>query len=166
MSKDEQIKRLKENLCEQQFLHPSDVKLIVAAGLENLVSLAPGGGWHSPKGIWPDKIYRIHRNYTPAPDVPVFDGYELCEVTEDGDGLIKFKCLEEDKLPLDGDGDLMPIDMAPRFGCCGYVFKEAPKTMHCVSAIFVDGEGNFNWIAHGDYKPATLGWVAFRSEQK
>ena len=120
--------------------------------------------------------YQLKSDYQPQPDTPVFEGYVLCEVKEDEDGWIKFDChgIMGDRLPVPDDDPLVPIDMAPRFGCCGYVPKEKIRNEHIMlnaPFCYVDRTLNY-WSVEltkqelkVGYIPATLGWVAFKETE-
>ena len=109
------------------------------------------------KTLFEGNIYRIHRNYTPISDVPVFEGYVLKEVTKNDLGELVFENRNSNK---------MGIDFVARYGCCGYNFKEAPNKLWDSPSAFVhDVQGLTNEVSteslKNGWKPATLKYVAF-----
>ena len=157
----EQIERLKENLMRISRMPQSDVLFLKSIPLDSLVFLGwSSGTWDGPSTSYDfvsSGIYRIHRNYTPAPEKPVFEGYELCEVFVDSMGMFKYYA---------ANGTEHYIDCAPVYGCYGYVFKEDTSRRFNSPIMFVNERGHFNTECLNGYKPATLGWVAFKEEQK
>lgn len=165
-SKAEQIKRLQGNMLRTCRMSQSDKNFLATIPSDQLVYL----GWST--GTWdsglsntdftPDGIYRIHRSYKLAPDTPEFPGYVLCEVKPDSRGWLKFY--------LPNGTEHWTLDMAPRFGCCGYVPKEKIRNEYIMlsSPICYIDSSLFTWslVMDPDYKPATLGWVCFKEEVK
>ena len=158
----EQIERLKKNLAQFGSLNTSDQCFFMDAEDENVLVLKPDGEWVKDDNLQQDLadksgkkiIYRIHRNYTPAPAKPVFEGYVLCEVKM-MDGLM-----------FDYEGKWRHLSEAIDFGCCSYVFKEDLTIMFNSPVMFVNARGHFSERLLDGYKPATLKFVAFKEEQE
>ena len=160
-----QIERLKENDLGFYALPVEDkaiMEVISTENHKNIVYADAGAGWNMKghKTLMPGGIYRIHRNYTPAPDKPVFEGYELCEVKPDDDGRLRFAY---------GSGT-RPLSEAVDFGCCSFNYKEAPEILWHSPVAFTDGHGHLgsytNKTLISNWVPATLGWIAFKEEQE
>lgn len=155
----EQIKRLQGNLTEYKYLGTLDKQFLRDMPTRYRFFLHPSGRWDGcDMGPLEGLVYRIHKDYTPEPKKPVFDGYELCEV----------KVQDETKLRyVEYWGKIVFLRDVLDFGCCGYVFKENRAQMFNSPLMFLCGDdGVLCYQLHDNSKPATLGWVAFRSEQK
>jgi len=158
-----QIDRLKENDLGFYALSVEDQDFIRVIIKENPASIIyrMETGWASKDNdaLWLADVYRIHKDYQPEPNKPVFEGYELCEVKFDYFGN------SERHFRFQRDDNWYVLDFAPRYGCCGYVFKERLEEMRDSPMGWVSEHGVFTAYHRneGDFKPATLGWVCFRS---
>ncbi len=162
MDRQEQIERLQETLAEFQYLLKGDQEFLTALDRKYVEYLLGDGTYvgKSSAFLLPETRYRIHRDYKPEPDTPVFPGYVLCEVKQDEDGLFCFN---------HGDGKQYTayIFHAPNLGCCGYVFKENSRTMFNNPGMFVKvtNHASFSTQWYSGYEPATLGWVAVKEKE-
>ncbi len=160
-TKADQIKRLQGNLAEHSSLCDSDKLFFSSVPKSEIEVLHSDGEWHDKAGdcFCESDRHRIKSSYKPEPDTPVFPGYVLCETKWiDGDG---WSYITE-------DAGHYCLSEAARKGCCGFVVKERLDRMLNVSAVWVDSDGDiYEAYEDGDMTvPATLGWVAFKKEEK
>ena len=156
-----QIERLKKNWLAWGGLSAADRGLFrsVCKETDVIQSELGTGEWrvpHDPTRIFCDTIvYRIHEDY--QPDKPVFPGYVLCKVKDNG-------------FHLPDDGMWRSVAGAVDCGCCGYVCKERPDVMLDRPQSFVSRGGEIlcNSVKAKDivngFKPTTLGWVVFKEQ--
>jgi len=166
----EQIKRLQENDLGFYALPVEDQKFM--QGLADKKRKNVVTKWLSKWAksvafgdvLDPDYVHRIHRDYNPAPDKPVFEGYELCEVLRDSGGLYVMSTLN----------CKVQLHEVINQGCCGYVPKEKINGEYHLFTywpVWINDTNEYTAtiITEGKfptYKPATLGWVAFKKEQE
>ena len=157
-TKQQQVERLQGNMLRWYRMSGSDRGFMDSIPTSKLVYLGfTSGEWDMrPSRPFVDNgIYRIHRDYKPEPDTPVFPGYVLCEVKLH-DGLLKYS-----------DGlSLVYLGHAINRGCCGYVFKEAMDFIANAPCMWADGTELYPANFRGNCKPATLAYVCFREETK
>ena len=161
-TKAEQIKRLQGNEIPFYRLDYDDRKLILDFDEDGLrLQFKLIDSWQDKQANDPILAlgtYRIHRDYKPEPETPVFPGYVLCEVKPNEGGFLQFRRKSYN----------WGLAFAPNHGCCGYVFKENTGEIWDTPVKFVRGKGSISSCSmdsHGVYKPATLGWVMFKETE-
>ncbi len=163
-TREQQIERLKGN-DEGFYALPEEDKALlrkISVDMASHIVFRYSGRWdfRFSETFASDNIYRIHKDYQPEPDKPVFDGYELCEVY----GLTK----KTTSLCFNYKGSCYSLSAAPDIGCCGYVFNENPNMMSHTPIVYMQrgGEGLYGFHSAREFKegvfPATLGWVVFK----
>ena len=161
----ERIERLKKNRVPWRWLCADDQQFIAELLDAQIVVLDCDDVWiEKCQRFAGRKIYRIHEDYNPEPDKPVFPGYVLCEV------IPQMKhCVGQKGFIFNGE---YPLNEAVNFGCGGYVFKERLDVLWDSPIAFIDkggamyAQGNVQSLRLDGVKPATLGWVVFKEEKE
>ena len=160
----ETIEKLKKNWVAWAGLDDETHKLLEAIDETQRVTIAmqtnDGIIWPLKGGpFYDDRIYRIHKDYQPEPDTPVFEGYVLCEVHGG-----RFQSV--------GDDEWHWIHKAIDFGCVGGVFKEklgvimnSLTAFHSEKHDILLHSANLTQLREG-FKSATLGWVVFKDDME
>ena len=157
----EQIEKLKENLAKYYKLHENEKQVLRKVGLENCEALSDTGAWYRLQigSEWTNQlIYRIKGDYQPEPATPEFEGYVLWPV----DGNCYVVTYEN------GTTTRELISNAVNNCCVGYVFKEDPTLIWAFPILYVNETGvsetclEKNQVGVNRFRPATLGWVAFK----
>jgi len=154
------IKKLKKNLAVYHRLTQEEQAVYDAIPSEYKLYMDSFGAWvMADSGQIPTNRYRIHEDYQPKPDTPVFPGYVLHEAFEATSGKWWFK---------KQDGRKEGIEYAIGYGCVGGVFKEKDGViMNALLAFYSQKHDillysvTITELQEG-FKPATLGWVAFK----
>lgn len=160
----EQIERLQDNKATYRCLSGDDRAIFDGLNKKiDTVYLDDNGEWliSASDAYSLGDRYRIHRNYQPTPDKPVFPGMVLRELKPESDSKIKGWGYYDDNRTWQW------LSRAVDFGCCGYNFAEAPDILWNSPIAFVTDSGGIGLhctISDADVdgmKPATLKYCAF-----
>jgi len=151
---------LKENIVVYGELSEGEQACFDKVGIKNC-EYRDNAGWLPCSGIGSflsGDTYRIHKDYQPAPDTPVFPGYVLRRVRNG----------QYEEFPDGADSDWTNLSRAVNCGCVGGVFKEKGGVIMTSLCAFYSEKHDILLHSANDtqlregFKPATLGWVVFK----